>query len=120
MADYSKKRKEHLFFIFLLGALFGFLDTGEFQIAYLFGSGIGVMLFSVPLGYIIHYIVGKISAGKVVDPENDILDADLEPNEQKILKERLRYQLRPYKYGIYVALVWVLMFVVSEVMRYMR
>ncbi len=46
MIDYSKKSKEHLFLIFMIGGVFGFLDSGRFSIGYFFGSGMGMIIIA--------------------------------------------------------------------------
>ncbi len=106
MKTLSKKSKEDLFLIFLLGGLFDFMDIQTFNLGYLIGSGLGLLIIAVPIGLILNWVLSYRGKNK---PENEeqILAADLNTEEEK--KEEQVKEPRQFKYGVYVAVVFVVL-----------
>ena len=87
MIDYSKKSKEHLFTIFLIGGINGFLDTGDFDVGMLIGRGIGMIIFAGGFGFLLHLILEKLGVYNRFDKNTDILDSDLHEKQEDVINE---------------------------------
>lgn len=98
MKDNKRKIKEHLLLILLLGGIYGIIDTGNFNIGYFVGSGLGLIFLSMPCGYIFSFITGKIF-NREKNFDSDLLDFEEDELEKNLVKK-----LRPFKYGVYFAL----------------
>jgi len=109
---------EYLFLIFLFGGLFGTIDSGRFSFGYFLGSGLGIFVLSVSLGYILHFILSKLSNNEN-SIDDELLDSGLEENKYQELEKRVRDKLRPFKYGVYIALLFLLMEVYDEFSRFL-
>ena len=99
MRRLSKKAKEHLFLIFLLGGLLGVLDGRSGGIEQFVGNGIAMMGFAMAIGLVIDMVMKKVDPVRV---DEMLLDHNSEQDIQA------RQSLRKFKYGIYVALFFVL------------
>ena len=115
---YSKKSKEDLFLIFLLGGLFGFLDSrafhnSAFDIGYLIGSGLGFLIIIVPISLILNALLSYRGKNNP-EQEETILDNELAVQEEKTDKREKIKEKRPFKKGIYIAFFFVIIAIIQS------
>ncbi len=118
MLDYSKKSKEHLFLIFLLGGMIGTVDRGSFEMDGFIGGGLGMMFIAMALGYILNLLIPSSGIDREAQMDSEVLDAELEDEKSLALKERIKMKMRPFKFGLYVALIFFVLVLFGQLERY--
>lgn len=115
--DYGKKSKENLFLIFLIGGIVGILDSGNFEIGEFIGRGFGMMLLAMGLAYILNILIEKTGTYEVNDTNDDLLDSDFNSNRLRELEEVVKAKMRPFRFGVYISLFFLLMTIFQELSR---
>ncbi len=117
--NYSRKVQEYILLIFVLGILFGYLDSRSTEISYLIGSGIGVLILSMVISYIIHWVLGKPPSvsNRKEHSKDQILDDGLATTSEKEEKEKMHWRLRPFRHGLYIAAFFFLLNSWSELVN---
>lgn len=112
MKDFHKKSREQLFSTFISGAVFGLIDSGTFELGYLFGSGIGMMLICLPIGYLVYWIIGGKRKEDTLTEE--VLDIDLATKQPDASAGKYEKDFHRFKYGFYASLF----FLILQVLEY--
>ena len=119
MIDNSKRSGNYLLGIFIAGIVFGCFDKNigtddRYNIGYLIGSGLGILLMSMLFGYIVHLIVLVIQKILKSTTNEVLLDANAEMEERQLLEEAAKLKLRPFKIGMCMALFFAALRILSS------
>ena len=99
-SDFRKKRNEYLLLMFVCGVGIGIIDGDQFNTGYLFGNGLGTILLSMGIGYLINLFTNK---GDNKESDENLLDENLETSEAESVHQKILTKLQPFRFGSYVA-----------------
>lgn len=116
MIHLARKAKEHLFLIFILGGIFGILDGRSNDIDQFIGNGIAMIIIALSIGTIISFFTSTEDRANEPEQKEDanVLDADFTSDQNSTTKPKVPASLQKYKYGIYVALFFIITEVLSQ------
>ena len=113
--NYAKQIKIYIFLTFVLGGVFGFLDSFRFNFGNFIGSGIGVLFISVTFGYFINIILTKFGIKK--NENADILDVIVESEELIEARRKIEKSMNTFRYSFYFALFFVIIVFIDNLNR---
>ncbi len=111
------KVKEHLLIIFFLGGLVALIDSGRFTVGGFLGGGIGMIVLGMGIGFAVNFILKKIRNYNQSVKSAKMIDSKFS-DEKLTTDDRMKYKLKPYKYGVYFALFFLLLALLNLILRY--
>lgn len=116
MIHLPRKAKEHIFLIFILGGIFGILDGRNDSISQFIGNGIAMIIIALAIGTIISFFTSteETTNEQEQEEEANVLDADFTSDKKSRTKPKTPASLQKYKYGIYVALFFIITEILSQ------
>jgi hypothetical protein len=113
MPDYKKKSREYLLLIFIIGCVAGSLEVQRFD----FSKGLPILFLSMGIGYILNFLVTKLGSRKKDDLDDNVIDAELNSDNLKQPEKAIITKMRPFKYGVFISLIFLLMAVLEAFLR---
>ncbi|MEZ4981557.1 MAG: hypothetical protein R2769_08225 [Saprospiraceae bacterium] len=99
------RSRYYLLITFLLGAIFGYLNSNESNPGFLFGAGLGFLIISFLIAITIPGIFLFFNFYKKGGKDDSILDENLEESEMESLKRKKEIREKPYLITFYISLL---------------